>query len=242
MSRPFAVFDIDGTLIRWQLYHALADALYRAGLIDTKKYEAVRAARRSWKNRAHQSSFQVYEQELVKVIDAAITSIPVTAFHQACREVVNEYKDQVYTYTRDLIQTLKRQNYLLFAISASQIEVVSLIAEHYGFDDCGGTRYLIRDNHFTGDKQVLKRDKKPELLRQLVAKHQATWEGSVGIGDSESDIPMLKTVDKPVAFNPTRLLFQQAKMANWRIVLERKSVIYELQPEHGTYTLIESND
>ena len=27
MPRPFAVFDIDGTIIRWQLYHALADEL-----------------------------------------------------------------------------------------------------------------------------------------------------------------------------------------------------------------------
>ncbi len=32
MSQPFAVFDIDGTIIRWQLYHALADELAKENI------------------------------------------------------------------------------------------------------------------------------------------------------------------------------------------------------------------
>ena len=35
-GRPFAVFDIDGTLIRWQLYHSIADTLARLGHIEPK--------------------------------------------------------------------------------------------------------------------------------------------------------------------------------------------------------------
>ena len=34
----FAVFDIDGTLIRWQLYHAIADELAKSGHIDAETY------------------------------------------------------------------------------------------------------------------------------------------------------------------------------------------------------------
>ena len=33
-SRPFAVFDIDGTLIRWQLYHAVADDMAKQNIIN----------------------------------------------------------------------------------------------------------------------------------------------------------------------------------------------------------------
>ena len=51
-GRPFAVFDIDGTLIRWQLYHAIADALAKKGLIDAKTYSAIPGPPIEWKKRA----------------------------------------------------------------------------------------------------------------------------------------------------------------------------------------------
>jgi phosphoserine phosphatase len=33
MSKRFAVFDLDGTLVRWQLYHALVDRLAKKGYL-----------------------------------------------------------------------------------------------------------------------------------------------------------------------------------------------------------------
>jgi HAD superfamily hydrolase (TIGR01549 family) len=64
-SRPFAVFDIDGTLIRWQLYHAIADALAKNGYVDDKAYQSVRDARMAWKRRTDTESFKTYERYLV---------------------------------------------------------------------------------------------------------------------------------------------------------------------------------
>ncbi len=57
MSRPFAVFDIDGTIIRWQLYHAVVDALGRAGHIRPEHYQALKETRMVWKRRTNESSF-----------------------------------------------------------------------------------------------------------------------------------------------------------------------------------------
>ena len=59
----------------------------------------------------------------------------------AVRSVFDEYKEQTYTYTRDLIRSLQKQNYLLFAISASQEEVVEMLADYYGFDAWAGSKY-----------------------------------------------------------------------------------------------------
>ncbi|MBX4191162.1 hypothetical protein KW794_03685, partial [Candidatus Saccharibacteria bacterium] len=50
--RPFAVFDIDGTLIRWQLYHSTADTLARLGHIEPKLHQTIKDARMVWKRRA----------------------------------------------------------------------------------------------------------------------------------------------------------------------------------------------
>jgi HAD superfamily hydrolase (TIGR01490 family) len=236
-QRPFAVFDIDGTLIRWQLYHAIGDALAKTGLIEPDAFAAVKNARLSWKRRDHATSFQEYELEVIKAYDAAITNISVEDFMQAARNVFDEYKDQTYTYTRDLIRKLKAEGYLLFAISASQAEVVEMLAEYYGFDDFGGSRYETKDGKFTGKKYILKSAEKPVHLKELVKKHGAQIKGSVAVGDSDGDILMLETVEIPIAFNPNKLLFQHAKQQGWKIVIERKNMVYELEAKNGNYEL-----
>lgn len=241
MSRPFAVFDIDGTLLRWQLYHAVADALVTQGDLDKEAFTMVHDARMRWKRREPGFSFQDYEHTLVTVIDQSITGIAPAAVDTAIRQVIAEYKDQVYTYPRDLIRDLQAQNYLLFAISASQAEIVGQLAAHYGFDDFGGSHYPVQDGQFTGEKDVLRSHRKPEYLKELVAKHGARWQGSIGVGDSESDIPMLETVEQPIAFNPTRDLFEHARTHQWQIVLERKNMVYRLEANNGQYVLAQAN-
>jgi HAD superfamily hydrolase (TIGR01490 family) len=236
-QRPFAVFDIDGTLIRWQLYHAVADELAAQGHFDPAAYQKVREARMTWKKRLSKASFRDYEHRLVELVDATISGIKVADLRRANLAVMAEYQDQVYTYTRDLLRELKAANYLLFAISASESGIVSLLADYYGFDDYGGTDYGTKAGYLTGEKHLLLSERKPAYLRTLVAKHHAVWQGSVAVGDSEGDIPMLSAVEQPIAFNPTRELFTYARQQQWRIVIERKNVSYELEAHHGSYEL-----
>jgi HAD superfamily hydrolase (TIGR01490 family) len=235
--RPFAVFDIDGTIIRWQLYHAVADKLAKDGQVDFKQFEGVKDARMEWKKRAHAASFKDYEEMLVNIFTMALTNISVAQFQAASQEVIDEYKDQVYTYTRDLIKELKTQNYLIFAISASPEAIVKMLADYYRFDDFAGSKYQVKDGFYTGDRDVLLGNRKPEILKQLAAKHRADWQGSIAAGDSESDIPMLAAVDRPIAFNPTKELFNQAVQNDWPIVIERKNMVYQLDPQNGGYHL-----
>jgi HAD superfamily hydrolase (TIGR01490 family) len=237
MARSFAVFDIDGTIIRWQLYHALADELARAGQLDAKQYDKVRRARMTWKRRESEDSFQAYEAALIESFNQALTDIHSSELQRACQTVLSEYKDQVYTYTRKLIEELKAKDYLLFAISASQDELVKMLAEYYGFDDAGGSRYEVKGGYFTGEVDVLKSERKPEFLKELVAKHGADYKGSIAVGDSEGDIPMLSQVEQPIAFNPTKTLYEYARQHKWPIVIERKNVVYRLDPDNGSYRL-----
>src|SRR5581483_8875672 len=100
--RKFAVFDIDGTLIRWQLYHALADNLVKLGFIAPVKFQAIKDARMIWKRRESRESFKEYESELVKRYEEALTDITTDQLEIAAQAVFEEYKDQVYIYTRGL--------------------------------------------------------------------------------------------------------------------------------------------
>lgn len=237
MNRKFAVFDLDGTLIRWQLYHAMADEFVKMNILTAKEYESVKTARMNWKNRDNINSFNDYEMTLVKLINSTVQNLKVSDLEKACLNVIEEYKNQVYTYTRDLIKELKSQNYLVFAISASPNQIVKLVANHYGFDDYSGSIYAEKDGILTGKYDLVWSDRKPEILKDLVDKHQATWIDSVAVGDSEGDIPMLSSVEQPIAFNPTQILFTEAKKKGWKIVVERKNMVYRLDPRDGTYIL-----
>lgn len=239
-GRPFAVFDIDGTLIRWQLYHAIADALARRGHIDAKTHQKIKDARMVWKKRTHEEAFGAYQTELIILYEKLLLDLSVRSFNQAVQAVFDEYKDQVYTYTRELIKRLKEDGYLLFAISGSQTEIVSKIAGYYGFDDCVGTIYEHEKDKFTG-AVTIHLGGKHLILQELIDKHGASLKGSVAVGDGASDISMLKMVEQPIAFNPERKLYDYAKRKGWKIVIERKNMVYELEKRSGGHILAKTN-
>jgi HAD superfamily hydrolase (TIGR01490 family) len=236
MSRPFAAFDIDGTVIRWQLYHAIGDAMLKRGIISETAFEPVKQARMNWKKRTGNDGFKQYEATLVACFDQVIAGLPAATFEAIAKEVFNEYCDQVYTYTRDMIRNLKTQGYLLLAISGSPASVVRLFVEHYGFDDFAATEYPVEDGKLLGTKAV-SIGRKAQLLKALVEKHGASYQRSVAVGDSEGDIGMLELVERPIAINPSQGLLDRAIQSGWEVVLERKNVIYRLEQQRGSYVL-----
>ena len=69
---------------------------------------------------------------------------------------------------------------------------------------------------------------KKYLVEHAVKKYGATLKGSIGVGDSESDVSFLNMVDRPIAFNPSSGLYKVAKKRGWEIRVERKDVIYKI--------------
>ena len=240
MAKKFAAFDIDGTLIRWQLYHAIADRLAKLGYVDTVAFNEIREARMDWKRRTHSESFKEYEIELVKLYERILKELNVGHFEEAAESVFEEYKEQVYTYTRTLLKELKAKDYLLFAISGSQTEIVKKIADYYGFDDFAGSTYVQQDERFTGELHTAL-GKKDIVLKRLAKKHQAGFKDSIAVGDGAGDIAMLEIVENPIAFNPERKLFEEASKQGWKIVIERKNMVYELEQGSGKYQLAKTN-
>ena len=240
-TRRFAVFDIDGTLIRWQMLHAIIDRLGRAGHFSEPEYASILAARKAWKERKTEESFKEYEMHLIGVLVANLKQLHVKHFDAAVQLAFADYKDQAYRYTSQLIRDLQQKGCLVFAVSGAPTEIVALLAEHYGFDDFIGTDHLRSGASFTGEVMVAVRDK-PKHLRSLMGKHQVSLDGSIGVGDSEGDIDMLSLVEHPIAFNPSKKLFHHAQTQGWKVVIERKNMIYELEHDGTHYQLTHTND
>ncbi len=237
----FAVFDIDGTLIRWQLYHGIVDKLAKEGVLGPDAHDKLHKARMIWKRREHDESFKAYERALITIYEQAINNVSTDEFDRFVSAVVDEYKDQTYVYTRELVKKLKAEGYYLLAISGSHHELVEQVATYYGFDDWQGTRYERKGRSFSGQKFIASQDKKTGL-EKMVSKHKLSFRGSIAIGDSLSDAPMLEMVEQAIAFNPDRALFEKAVAHNWKIVVERKNMVYILEQKDGRYVLAQTSE
>jgi HAD superfamily hydrolase (TIGR01490 family) len=211
--------------------------MVKRGYVDQAAFLAIKESRMAWKNRNHPEAFKSYEKDLIKFYESQLKSIKPGDFSTVANDVFSEYRDQVYVYSRNLIADLKSKGYLVFAISGSQTEIVQKIADYYGFDDVSGAVYVQKGGRFTGEV-ILPHLHKDKVIKELVKKHGTSWKGSYAIGDSLGDAKMMDLVENPIAFNPEKKLFDYAKSRGWKIVIERKNMVYELEATDGKYQLV----
>jgi HAD superfamily phosphoserine phosphatase-like hydrolase len=151
-------------------------------------------------------------------------------FAELARETVAKNQDRTYKYTRDLVKQLKKDGYFLLAISHSPKTILDMFCPELGFDKVYGMIYEIGpSDKFTGavaDSAFILN--KAAVLKRAVEKSGLSLDGSVGVGDTESDISFLELVDTPICFNPNSGLYTVAKTRKWKVVVERKDVIYEI--------------
>jgi HAD superfamily hydrolase (TIGR01490 family) len=237
MSKKFAVFDIDGTIYRSGLYREVIYELLATGKAPAALSDAFSHLEIDWKKRSHIGAFQRYEKAMAHAFDATLHLVRCDDFDTAARAVFERVSDHVYAYTRDLLIDLRQQGYTLIAISGSQEELVRPFADKYGFDLWVGQHYERAESGFFTGEIVRTHDGKDTILRRLVEQNGLSFDGSIAVGDSRGDIGMLSIVERPIAFNPERELFDVAKENDWTIVIERKNMIYTLESHGNAFIL-----
>ncbi|HMH69830.1 MAG TPA: HAD-IB family hydrolase [Candidatus Saccharimonadales bacterium] len=243
-QRKFAVFDIDGTLFRWQLFSEIVFELIESGDIPQSVRKSVDAKMDEWRNRAHRHSFHDYELAVVDAFFPHLNGLKASSLATAADTVLARSGARVYAYTRGLIDQLRKEGYTLIAISGSQDEIVQRFAKLWKFDIALGQMHEQKEGVYTGtipgNKLLILQ--KGTILKNIVREHNLSWQRSVAVGDSLSDAAMLKLVERPIAFNPNDELFEAARANGWNIVIERKNMIYELeQNDNGTYLLVKAD-
>lgn len=227
-KRPVAVFDIDGTLFRSSLVLELVEELVVRGVFPEEAKEMYQGAKEDWQNR--EGDYEPYIRGVVLAFAKYAKGVPFEETANIAGEVIESRHARVYRYTRDLAKELKAKGYYLLAISHSPKFIVDGFAYELGFDKSYGTFYETgASERFTGtiaDEHLIMN--KSAILKRAVEKEGLTLHGSVGVGDTESDISMLDMVETPIAFNPSRALYRHALTHKWKVVVERKDVIYEL--------------
>jgi HAD superfamily hydrolase (TIGR01490 family) len=231
-----AVFDIDGTVYREALSFIVAEEL----LVRSDFPEEVRLlaeARQVYKSRGSTEAYWTYNKTILEVFKRVLKRTSPAQLAAVIADVLQAKQDYCYAYTTQLIQQLKNEGYSLVAISGSIADIVEPFARSLGFDYVVASALEIVDGQFTGERATETKQGKDQILRDLVAEHGLTLVGSIGVGDTHRDIAMLAVTELPIAFNPNAALYEEAEKHGWKIVLERKNMIYELVAGQEGYRL-----
>lgn len=224
-----AFFDVDGTIFRSSLLIELVEGLIRQGVFPKEAALVYEESHEAWRNR--EGGYEEYINDVVASFLEHIKGVHYGDFADIGRAVVASQRRRVYRYTRDLVDSLKKEGYFLVAISQSPKTVLDDFCMQYGFDKVYGRMYEIGpQDRFTGvvtDEHLIKN--KANIVKRVIDHNpNLTLEDSIAVGDTEGDIPLLELVKHPICFNPNEALYTHAKRMKWEVVVERKDVIYHL--------------
>lgn len=224
--KPVAIFDIDGTIFRSSLGIELFKKLIEDGIFDRRFMKKIRKSEEEW--RARTGHYDNYMWDVVNAYKQAIVGKSKAEIVRAAEGVIRQQRHYMYRYTRDLLNRI-RKKYFMIAISGSPYEAVSEYNKFLKFDKIYGSEFGINEKGiYTGVVLHEPPQYKKELIVRHILNHNLSFRGSIGVGDTESDIGFLELVDTPIAFNPNLRLAKFAHKKKWKIVIERKDLIVEL--------------
>lgn len=223
-----AIFDIDGTIFRKNLHFELIDELTWLKVFPRKARNILTELYTNWLE--HRGTYESYRRAIVDLYAQYIKGCSKKNVEDASRIVMPFYENRTYIFAEELIARLKKENYHIIAISGSPIEIVEEYnRRHLNFDAVFGSVYeLDSKGIYTGGTVFEPTKNKGEVVRQYVFENNLNLRDSYGIGDTESDASFLEIVENPIAFNPNQNLKAIAEKNGWRIVVEKKDVINEM--------------
>jgi HAD superfamily hydrolase (TIGR01490 family) len=226
-NKKIAVLDIDGTIFRKNLAFELINELAWLKVFKKDVRNKLMSLYTKWLD--HKGTYEEYRKALVVLYSENIKGCSKDQIKKASQEVIPFYKDRSYIFTNNLIKKLRKEKYHIIAVSGSPLEIVEEYNKYLKFDAVFGSVYETDKNGvYTGKAIFEPTIHKGHVVKQYVTEKGLTLKGSYGIGDTESDAKFLEIVDNPIAFNPNLNLKKIAEKKGWKIVVEKKDVIYEL--------------
>ncbi|MFZ2188841.1 MAG: HAD-IB family phosphatase [Candidatus Moraniibacteriota bacterium] len=225
-KKKIAVFDIDGTIFRKNLAFELLNELSWMKIFPKVVRDELIALYGHWLD--NEGTYEAYRIKLVDLYEKNIQGKSQEEIIKAAKIVAQFNAKRTYIFAKKLIEEM-RPDHIMLVISGSPIEIVKEYAEIFQFDAYYGSVYEIdKDKIFTGKTIFEPTRDKGAVVKQFVAENDISLVDSFGMGDTQSDASFLELVDLPIAFNPDLNLRKIAEKNAWRIVVEKKDVIYEI--------------
>ena len=218
-----AFFDVDNTIMRGaSLFH------FAVGLARRKFFTVPQIVDFGRKQVKFVVSGSEDLEDMASATEAALSFVEgrsVSELVDLGEEVfVDEMPDKLIPGTLALAQGHLDAGQRVWLVTATPVELATIIAKNLGLTGALGTVAEVRDGVYTGRLvgAPLHGVAKAEAIRAIAEREGLVLERCSAYSDSSNDIPMLSMVGNPVAVNPDATLRQHAKENGWPIYDFRK--------------------
>jgi len=213
-----AFFDVDNTLMRGASIYYFA-----RGLAARKMFGPADLARMAW----GQACYRMRGSENADHIDAAreaalafVTGHKVSDIVALCEEIYDStMADRIWEGTRELAQRHLEAGQRVWLVTASPVELASIIARRLGFTGALGTVAESVDGVYTGRLVggLLHGEAKARAIEALAVREGLDLARCSAYSDSANDLPMLRLVGHPSVVNPDAELRAEARTNHWPV-------------------------
>ena len=217
-----ALFDLDNTLLAGDSDFEWAQFLIGKGVVDREVQEA--------------KNLEFYEQYKAGTLDiqaflafqlAPLTRHPRAELDAWHREYMERHiRPLIGDAARALVRGHREAGDLCALVTATNSFVTGPIAREFGVPHLIATVPEWEDGRFTGRARGTPSFREGKILRteawlESLGLWWGSFERSLFYSDSLNDLPLLSTVDTPVAVDPDDTLRAHATEMGWRIITLR---------------------
>jgi acetyl-CoA C-acetyltransferase len=216
-GRGAAFFDLDRTLMAGSSGLYWARAARGAGLLTRR-----RIARYGWENvkfRLRGSTDQATDR-VRREVGEMISGQRVVDLQRLAPKVLAGVLPRLYPQMLEVAHAHQDAGRPVYICTAASQEMAEMLAHVLSFDGALGARSEVVDGHYTGRPAgpFTYREGKAVAMRELAAAEGIDLGASYAYSDSESDLPMLRTVGHPVVVNPDSALRRVAREEGWEVM------------------------
>jgi HAD superfamily hydrolase (TIGR01490 family) len=213
-----AFFDVDNTMmIGSSLFH------FARGLAARNFFTTRDLARFAW----HQVLFRVggseNKENIASARDSALSFVAgkeVSEIVRLSEDIYDEMMaERIWSGARALAQQHLDAGQRVWLVTATPVELASILARRLGLTGALGTVAEVVDGRYTGRLvgDMLHGPAKAEAIRALAEREGLDLTRCAAYSDSVNDLPMLSLVGRPVAVNPDPDLKRHAREHDWEI-------------------------
>ena len=213
-----AFFDLDNTVVAGaSIYH------FARGLAARKFFTGRDLADFAWQQVKFRIGGRESHEGMVSAREAALAFVAGKRVDEIVglgEEIYDELMaERIWSGTRALAQIHLDAGQRVWLVTATPVELASIIARRLGVTGALGTVSEIVDGAYTGRLvgEPLHGPAKAEAVRALADRERLDLDRCSAYSDSINDLPMLSAVGRPVAVNPDSALKMEARSRGWEI-------------------------
>jgi len=211
-----ALFDLDKTLLNGDSDFEWGQFLVKKKIVDEEEYA-----------KANKYFYEEYQRGTLDIVEfSAFSFKPLSELDLSrLKELHAEFMQTIIipmirNQSQATIDKHHAQGDISIMITATNSFIPQPIANHFGIQHLIATEPKIINDNYTTEIEGTPCFQEGKVIRlnEWMKANNADLQGSYLYSDSMNDLPLLETVENPIAVQPDEILMTIAKERNWPII------------------------